>query len=291
MMNSEEIPISFVCGEHRLYGILHQPAQLQERGVLIVAGRPALRTGRHRLFVLLARAWAEAGIPVMRFDFRGTGDSEGEIGTLEETANDLRGAVDAFISHMPGLQQVVLWGLCGGATDAILYAPADPRVAGLVLANPWSFDVRLRTLTMWHHKISLQSSKLMNWIRSAYRPGAASASGIRDRLEPELNLADGPEVGRTAVHRAYCSYRAGDLSKRLVSNLAKFEGEVLFIFSGGDPGSRLFKRVASMSLRWRRLLSAPRVQTRDLPDANHSLRRPEWRAQAAEWTLDWLKTF
>jgi uncharacterized protein len=307
--NSKEIPVSFLCGEHQLYGILHQPAQLRERGVLMVAGRPALRAGRHRLFVLLARAWAEAGIPVMRFDFRGTGDSEGEMGTLEESCDDIRSAVDAFISHVPALQQVVLWGLCGGAADSILYAPRDSRVTGIVLTNPWSYDVRILTLAKWRREISLCSSNLVNWFRLARRRiarfgeatlgTASSASAPTEDLEPQqvenFDMAAGPDAGSSggtsAVRRAYCSYRVPDLSRRLAANLEEFKGHVLFIFSGRDPGAQAFKRTASISLRWRRLLLAPRVQTRNLPEANHSLRRPEWRAQAAAWTLGWLQTF
>jgi uncharacterized protein len=292
--NNKEIPISFLCGEHRLYGILHRPAEMRERGILMVNGRPALRAGRHRLFLLLARSWLEAGIPVMRFDFRGTGDSEGEMGTLEETAADLRSAVDAFISNVPGLQQIVLWGLCGGAADAILYAPNDSRVGGLVLANPWSYDASVRILTDWRHRMSRQYSNLRNWIRSIVRPEVRAASATYEEVPEhpvQLNLAETPGGGTTAVYRAYCSYRAPDLSKRLVASLARFSGNVLFIFSGADSGSRHFKRVASISPRWRRVLSSARVQTHDLADANHSLRRPEWRAQAAKWTLDWLKTF
>jgi len=284
-MNSKEIPISFLSGEYTLYGIVHQPAQFRGKGVVLVPGRPALRAGRHRLFVLLARAWAEAGIPVLRFDFRGTGDSEGEIATLEETAADIRSAVDAFLSHVPGLQQVVLWGLCGGAADSILYAPKDPRVTGIVLANPWLSDPYLRTLVRWRHNILLQSANLKNWVRSARRL-AAKPAPVFEQLQVEQ-----VKVATPAVQRAYASYRAPDVSQRLAASLAQFKGHVLFIFSGEDQISRAFRRVASISPRWRRAFSSARVETRDLPEANHSLRRPEWRAQAADWTLEWLRTF
>ena len=134
-MNTLEVPLSFLCGKsrNRLFGILHRPEQPSPCGLLIVTGRPAPRAGRHRLFVLLARAWAKAGIPVMRFDFRGTGDCEGEMGTLDDTSEDIASAMDAFMSNMPGLQGIALWGLCGGAADSILYAPKDPRVIGIAM--------------------------------------------------------------------------------------------------------------------------------------------------------------
>jgi alpha-beta hydrolase superfamily lysophospholipase len=306
-MNSREIALSFLCGKgrsrDRLYGILHQPEHPLPCGLLIVTGRPALRAGRHRLFVLLARCWAQAGIPVLRFDFRGTGDCEGEMGTLDDTSEDIASAVDAFMSNMPGLQGVVLWGLCGGAADAILYAPKDPRVIGMAIVNPWSYDARLRWLAKLRRYGSGCIEKILRWARSAGVRGRMAAGATdttpagtdasRTNHRDALDAADGPDISTpyaaAAVGRAYASYRAPNLSRRLADKLEEFEGQILLILSGNDTGSKAFKHSASISLRWRRILSAPRVQSRELPEANHSLRRPEWRAQAAAWTLDWFR--
>ena len=43
-----------------------------------MVGGPQYRVGSHRQFTLMARAFAAAGYPVLRFDYRGIGDSEGE---------------------------------------------------------------------------------------------------------------------------------------------------------------------------------------------------------------------
>jgi exosortase A-associated hydrolase 1 len=299
-MNSREVPLSFLCGKARLYAILHQPEQISSCGLLIVTGRPALRAGRHRLFVLLARTWAEAGIPVMRFDFRGTGDSEGEMGTIDDTSEDIASAIEAFTSNLPGLQKVALWGLCGGAADSILYAARDPRVVGIALINPWSYDVRVRGLTALRRYGTRSFQKVHRWVRSAgilkrvavgadgTATGGESSKVSQDCEWDGAEQFDLPPRTNAAVDLAYASYRSPDLSKRLAVQLAAFKGGILFIFGGKDAGSQLFKHSASISLRWRRLLSARRVQCRDLPAANHSLRRPEWRAQAAAWTLEWL---
>ena len=295
-VTSREISLNFLCGEQRLYGILHLPEHIGTVGILVITGRPALRVGRHRLFVMLARHWAATGIAVMRFDFRGTGDSEGEIGTINDTSADIASAVDAFISYAPGLQKVVLWGLCGGATDSIIYAPSDPRVIGLVLANPWSYDARLRGFAAVHRRLRRTSE----WARSvAIRlnlpfPGVANRT---KRHEASSGTNPAPAEGfditmpraTVVVDRAYASYRDPGLSRRLADALEHFEGAVLFIFAGKDPGAQLFKRMTSMSPRWRRLLAGPRVACRDLPEANHSLRRPDWRGQAASWTAEWLR--
>jgi exosortase A-associated hydrolase 1 len=292
-VTSQEIPVSFLCSEDRLYGILHRPAQASACGVLIVTGRPALRAGRHRLFVLLARAWAEARIPVMRFDFRGTGDCEGEMGTLEETSEDIGSAVDAFMANMPGLERVVLWGLCGGAADSVLYAARDPRIAGIAMVNPWTYDTQVKALS----KLSQYGSngwekirRVAEQITSLKKSGAeGAAAGVDNGFESAGGRDFSSPHQNAAVNRAYSSYRVPDLSKRLVESLEKFDGKILLILSGRDTGSRAFKHAASISPRWRRLLSSRRVQCRELPDSNHSLRRPEWRAQAAAWTIEWLR--
>ena len=82
-MNYEEQAITFDCHGASLYGIASVPQQSGARGVLIVVGGPQYRVGSHRQFALLARSLAAQGIPAMRFDYRGMGDSVGEPHTFE----------------------------------------------------------------------------------------------------------------------------------------------------------------------------------------------------------------
>jgi exosortase A-associated hydrolase 1 len=108
-------------------------------GVLVVVGGPQYRVGSHRQFLLLARRLAAEGYPTMRFDYRGMGDASGEMHGFEEVSADIGAALDAFQLACPSLRRIVLWGLCDAASAALLYVQAtrDPRVAGLVLLNPW----------------------------------------------------------------------------------------------------------------------------------------------------------
>src|SRR6185503_15223452 len=80
-----------------------------------------------------------AGYAVLRFDHRGMGDSEGQQRDFETVSADIASAIDALQARIPSVKQVALWGLCDGASAALLYCHEthDQRVRGLCLLNPW----------------------------------------------------------------------------------------------------------------------------------------------------------
>jgi exosortase A-associated hydrolase 1 len=129
------------CEGERLLAILtepHFPAG-GDLGVVIVVGGPQYRAGSHRQFVQLSRVLAAAGTPVLRFDVRGMGDSAGAQRSFDQLTADTGAAISDLLAAQPRLRRVALWGLCDGASAALLYLQerADPRVAALCLLNPW----------------------------------------------------------------------------------------------------------------------------------------------------------
>jgi exosortase A-associated hydrolase 1 len=157
-MQFEERALAFGCGGDTLVGIASVPAEPCTRGVLIIVGGPQYRVGSHRQFALLARHLAAQGIAAMRFDVRGMGDSGGDERDFEGIQDDIRAALDAFVDAVPGMRDIVLWGLCDGASAAALYAPGDARVRGLVLLNPWvrTDDGVARTRLKHHYRDRLR---------------------------------------------------------------------------------------------------------------------------------------
>ncbi len=83
-MNFAERPVLFECEGEQLVGVIALPELRRAIAVLVVVGGPQYRAGSHRQFVLLARRLAAAGFPVLRFDYRGMGDSTGAARTFEE---------------------------------------------------------------------------------------------------------------------------------------------------------------------------------------------------------------
>ena len=136
-MNYQEQPHVFNCKDCRLIGITTLANQASKFGVLIIVGGPQYRSGSHRQFTLLARYLANNGIPTFRFDYRGMGDSEGEIRSFENIHDDIHAAINAFVLSSESLTRIVIWGLCDAASATLLYAQTDSRVVGIILLNPW----------------------------------------------------------------------------------------------------------------------------------------------------------
>ena len=78
-------------------------------------------------------------------------------------------------------------------------------------------------------------------------------------------------------------------TERMEDGLRKFRGKVLLILSGNDLTAQEFKDFVAGSARWRRLLESDRVTRRDLPEANHTFGRRDWREQVERWTGAWVE--
>lgn len=281
--------VTFECRGEQLFGIASLPAAgaaAPTRGVLVVVGGPQYRAGSHRQFTLLARALAQQGIPVLRFDYRGMGDSDGALRTFEDVNDDLRAGVDALCREVPTLREVIIWGLCDGATAAVMYAPADPRVTGLVLLNPWVRSVEGAARATLKHYYGRRLLDRALWTKIAtgrfdYRAAAGSLLRIvRDALKPRPAAA-APAAGADAAP-------SGPLPDRMLHYAERFPGRVLLIISGNDLTAQEFTDATQASPRWRALLSGPRVSRQRLDPADHTFSRRAWRDQVAAWTAQWV---
>jgi hypothetical protein len=127
----------------RLFGMLHQPA-VPRRGaetVLILSPGVKMRVAPHRLYNKLAERFVALGHPVLRFDFHGLGDAEGDAPEplladfygatqLGRYVSDTVAAMD-WMQHTYGTQCFIAAGLCGGALTGLLTAARDPRIVAL----------------------------------------------------------------------------------------------------------------------------------------------------------------
>ncbi len=119
-------PLYFDSGSHRLFGWYHAPAVVAPTGlgVLLCAPLGHEYISSHRSLRHLADRLAAAGVPVLRFDYDGTGNSSGLDTDLDRVSvwkKNIRDAL-ATLRDLSGCARVGVVGLRTGATLAALVA-------------------------------------------------------------------------------------------------------------------------------------------------------------------------
>ncbi|MDN2671985.1 hydrolase 1, exosortase A system-associated [Janthinobacterium sp. SUN026] len=262
----------------RLAGILSLPDAPGPRGVLIVTGGPQYRIGSHRQFVLLARALAAQGWPVLRFDLRGMGDSEGGARDYRAAGPDIAGALAQFFDAVPSLREVALWGLCDGATAAACHAPRDARVKALVLLNPWvrsSAGLARATLRHYYFGRLLQGDFWRKLAKGGLRLGASLAS-LRQVA---------------AATRAAPTGEDDAPAPALLRALAQFQGKVLLILSGDDLGAREWQALLEGDAAWRAVAARGQWTQAQVDGANHTFASAAWRGAVEQLCARWLQSW
>jgi len=133
-----EEPLFFTSDGSRLFGVLHLPdARSRRLGLVFCPPFAEEHKQGYRVFVELARRLDAAGFPCLRFDYRGTGDSEGPFTsfTLAGAVRNIRDAA-ALLRERAGVGAVGLIGLRLGASLAWRAAEGDLDVSRLVLWQP-----------------------------------------------------------------------------------------------------------------------------------------------------------
>ena len=81
------------------------------------------------------------------------------------------------------------------------------------------------------------------------------------------------------------------LPERMLAGLRRFNGKILLILSGNDLTGQEFSDLVKGSAEWQRLLAVPGVLRQDLPEANHTFSRREWKDQVVIWTSRWVRSW
>ena len=133
-------------GANRRFGVLTPPKEKNgEKPAIVLMNAGSIHhIGPSRMFVRMARRWAELGYPVLRMDLSGIGESPVGEGSPEnvpyprDAVLDAQAAMDAL--EKEGIaRRFILTGLCSGADIAFRAGVIDRRVAGAWMVNPQAF--------------------------------------------------------------------------------------------------------------------------------------------------------
>jgi hypothetical protein len=221
-------------------------------GVVFFHGFTGDRMESHWMFVKCARALASAGLASLRFDFYGSGESDGDFRemTLRGEISDARTAVKYF-RRQKGIdpKRVGLLGISlGGAIAGALAAKVQART--LVLWSALAHTAHLRTLAS-----------------ASVKP----ISGGRGAVE-----YDAREISPHFMDNA--------LKVEPVQALARFEGPTLIIHPEKDASVPL-----SHAQDFYQAAAAAAKELVVIPGADHVFSSVAWEREVIELTVEWFR--
>ena len=139
-MKEEKVYFSTPTG--KLTGIIHHPDRPSSCCVITCHGLFSDK-GSDK-FVSIGEHFAQEGITVLRFDFRGCGESDGKIEdtTITGREEDLTTALSFIRAHKPSVAHTIgLLGSSMGGFIALRVAASDQMIKAVAAwATPFSFD-------------------------------------------------------------------------------------------------------------------------------------------------------
>lgn len=309
----ERVPVTFSNKNAiRLFGILHLPQTEERRNIAIILLSPGvkMRTGPHLLYKRMTDLFTGLGFPVLRFDFFGLGDSEGQLEEKQladvynhmEVGRFVDDAIDAmnWMQKNHGTSRFILSGLCGGAISGLLAGSRDKRVVGLLglgitpvlaskAANPALYMttgqlLELRTgyirklidpKSIWR-ALTLQSDFRLAW-KSVTAP-------LLNRWKQKNTAAATAEMDADKLP----DDNANPLFPPAFFDMTSSGRPLLLIFSGADRLNWEFQEKFIPRYGERLKTVSHMYDLHVIPEANHILSFREWEKEMLDMARDWL---
>jgi uncharacterized protein len=286
-LESAYVEEAVLFGQGRWVGVLSVPRGTPKSVVIVVVGGPQYRVGSHRQFVQLSRALALQGHAALRFDCTGMGDSPGELRNFLNINEDIGAAIGFVRERLPNVNALALWGLCDGASAALLYvhAKGDTGIRGLCLLNPWVRSDMSQAQTQVKHYYAKRLQQAAFWRKLLTGKVAATAVlelGRAVRTLWRSKSAHGGD-GPNEPNRADLSFQS-----RMARAWKKYPGAILLVLSGDDYTAKEFLGTVEQDALWKGGLQRANVTRHDVAQADHTFSGVASRLQLEELTVNWL---
>lgn len=216
---TEEASFLEVSGQ-RLFAVFCRPLGQVQRGVVLCHPLGEEKLWAHRALVTFSRELVARGFGVIRFDFRGEGDSDCDFqdSSVETRLEDITAVVAALKEREPSCSDVSMVGLRFGATMATLYAARRNDVRQLVLWDPIVDGAAYAQSLL---RINLASQL------AAYKKVVEG----RDKLMERMTRGEAVNIEGYALTESFFS---GISSLRVIEALRSFRGKTLIVQPGNE---------------------------------------------------------
>lgn len=132
----KEVPVAFKSKGKQIIGVLHLPNRKKVPVIIMLHGWGMGKNGNPQFtFVRAARQFCKSGLAVLRFDFRGVGDSEGEFDDYTQTSmlEDLDVAIEYLQANdNVDSKKIGVLGWSMGGSTAIIGASRNRKIKCVV---------------------------------------------------------------------------------------------------------------------------------------------------------------
>jgi len=272
--------VEYVDESKTVFGVLTSPREstAPRAGILLLSAGATHRIGPSRLYVTLARQWAELGYSVFRMDVSGIGDSRPHEGEPENVVYTPHAGADIgktadWLRARAGVKECYALGLCAGAYHALKAAVGGVPLDGVVMINPLTF--------FWKDGMSLDEKLADQRVIAGaayYRKNVFSAETWRKMFRGEVNVLN---VAQVVLSRFYVSFRHtmrdvarvlrlhldDDLGREL-EHVAGRGTNMVFVFADHEPGIELLRLQGGSTVG--RLRGRHKLEVKIIPGADHT---------------------
>lgn len=233
------------------------------------------RSGPHRINVLLARELAAMGIPSVRFDMSGLGDSARSQSVRPVTDQwivDTREVMDAAQAQF-GCGRFLMVGLCSGAIIGHLVAQEDPRMRAVLLWDMYAWPTwqsRLRALGFRIARAGPRGTVHKAAAKALRKLGLAKPEAVAPKASNELSLT--PPKQEFAAR---------------VQSLTTSGVELLFAYSAGQP--EWFNHRGQFPAMFRGQPWLPRIGFEMLEPTDHLITSAAAKQAFLNMTTQWVR--
>ncbi|MDQ6697953.1 MAG: alpha/beta fold hydrolase [Actinomycetota bacterium] len=284
-----------------LFALVTEPAsdRRSRRALVIMANTGSVnRSGPGRLYVQLARRWANLGFTVIRVDLGGTGDSKAPSNSVENLpysvtrTSELLSTV-AWARANTDIDDVTLFGICSGAYHSFHAAVQQRNVDRLILVNPAIFYLGS------DDTVGNSTGKAVIAAYNLQRPGFVRSQVSVALRNPRLLLPFVRRAVRGLVYLwgARTRHALGRIGiplrepQDLARDLALLAGSgitTLAVFAAAEPGARYLRAFGGATLD--RLIADGAVSVVDIDGGDHVFSPPAARQAMTDVVTRHLET-
>ena len=245
------------------------------------------RVGVHRTNVTIARALAALGIPSIRFDLAGLGDSaraDGKNSFAEQAVSDIRDAMDA-LTAATGVRRFVLYGVCSGAVHSYSAALADERVTGIAMFDTFTYPTykaQIRRITFRLKKYGSMAAITKRLVSMGFRSMSNALASLRKPAAPKAE--------RVVSSIGFFAYRPLKAEFAFSLRTLLNRGTKVFLIYAGS-GFEHYNYADQFSDAFKKFGIADLVETAFLLDVDHNATRLAAQTELIACMTQWAAQF